>query len=130
MKLNTTGATRLVIILNNHVIKIPNFTYSYHHFIKGILANLNEASTWDIISKYTPYKAYLLCPVTFSFAGIILIMKKANVEKHINELRSSPIDIPLKQLYKPWINNGLGGDDKPDNYGYLNDRLVKIDYGS
>jgi len=80
-------------------------------------------------------KVYLLCPVKWcSWGGWILIMERADVEKHYEEIyNSSPIGNidpceEVKQRYKKWIDAGFGGDDKCDNYGYLSDRLVKVDY--
>lgn len=50
-------------------------------------------------------------------------MKKADMKKHEDEVRSG-----RKFCYAAFVNAGFQGDDKCDNYGYLGDRLVKIDY--
>ena len=67
-------------------------------------------------------------------------MKKADMGRWEDEVYNAPhknklifseeeIEEETKRLYRPWIEVGLGGDDKADNYGYLDGRLVKVDYG-
>lgn len=63
-------------------------------------------------------------------------MKKADVKGYEMWVRSLP-DLPEgtdlrehnKMFYTKWIEAGFGGDDKADNYGYLNGKIVKVDYG-
>lgn len=117
MRIDRKGITRLVIVLNNLVIKIPNFTCQWNHFLQGLLANINEAKTWRL------NRSELLCPVVWSsWGGWILIMRKAVPCKYMSE-GGEEID------YSKWIIAGFGGDDKPDNYGVFNGSTVKIDYG-
>ena len=142
MKVNRRGVTRIVFIFKNVVVKIPNFTYSWKHFLIGITNNIQEKEMWRAMVcvgnefKTPPSKYFgnyilmsdLLCPVRWaSWGGWILIMEKADVEKHIEEVRSLNPGCPYFS-YSDWKNNGLDGDDKPDNFGYYKNRLVKIDY--
>lgn len=132
-----SGCTRIVFIFKTFVVKIPNFRYSWDHFLKGILGNINESRTWKWNSgKYESGKSHLLCPVIWcSWGGWVLIMKRADTESYERWVRSLP---PIsntedcvesnKMFYSQWITAGLGGDDKADNYGYLNGQIVKIDY--
>lgn len=133
MKINHQGCTRIVFILKNIVIKIPRFTYSWEHFLKGIIGNIQENKTWKYNSgKWESGNSYLLCPVVFcSWGGWILIMKRADIKKHIEEIRneSQCLDA-IETRYSKWVEVGFKGDDKPDNYGYIGDQLVKVDYGS
>ena len=116
INLNRKGVTRLVFEFDNFVIKIPNFTYSWQHFLKGILANIQEYTTWSWS------KDELLCPVLWcSWGGWFLIMKKAKTYS-FDEWDNIEVDISNHIKYFP-------GDDTMSNYGYLNDKLVKIDYG-
>lgn len=127
------GTTRIVIIFKTSVIKIPNFSYSWTNFITGVLANIRERDTWRW-NMSRPEILELLAPVLWcSWGALILVMKKADVEGYEQYIRSLPetdLDYREQRLldYKKWIDAGLGGDDKPDNYGYLEGRLVKIDY--
>lgn len=138
MRICLHGVTRIVFIFRGFVIKIPNFTYSWDHFLKGLVSNIREKNTWN----YNGYseerrllREELLCPVLWcSWGGWILVMRKADVDRHYTEVYNAAyygnID-PEKEValrYKKWIDAGFGGDDKCDNYGYLGDRLVKIDY--
>ena len=120
MLLKRNGVTRLVFIFKNIVIKIPNFTCQWDHFLLGIIANINENRCY----KWHEHND-ILCPVKWiSWLGFILIMKRADTDRHLKEVYEDG----LKFNYSSWVNCGLGGDDKPDNYGYVNDKLVKIDY--
>lgn len=122
MKLNRRGCTRLVIVLKTKVIKIPNFTYSWLHFVKGIVANFNENTTWkynNLINRCD--KSYLLCPVVWcSWGGWVLVMERAEI---INREDWDNINIEEHIKY-------FAGDDTLGNYGILNNKVVKIDYGS
>lgn len=122
MKINQTGITRIVIELKSVVIKIPNFAYSWEHFLNGLLANIHERDVFNYSQRNE-----LLCPIVFvSWGGWLLIMKRADVERHEKERTKDTIDNSI--FYEKWISSGFGGDDKPDNYGYYENRLVKIDY--
>lgn len=129
MVVNRTGVTRIVFIFKQVVVKIPNFSYSWQHFLKGLLANIQENTCY----KWSGNKE-LLCPVIWaSWGGWVLVMKRADIKRHEDEIRALPFTIQdpeeqVKERYKEWINAGLGGDDKCDNYGYINNRLVKVDY--
>ena len=121
MKLNRNGITRLVIELKRVVIKIPNFTYSWQHFLKGLIANIHENQTWNVVNKYNPEITHLLCPVLWcSWGGWILIMKK--VDRCLKDEEYDQWDISEHKKY-------FEGDDTVSNYGVLDNRLVKIDYG-
>lgn len=113
MKINRNGITRIVIELERIVIKIPNFLYQWDHFLVGLLSNIREYRTWN----YSENK-HLLCPVIWcSWGGWILIMQKAE------GVSWGEINLRI------FTEAGLDGDDKEDNYGLINGRVVKIDYG-
>ena len=122
MKINMKGVTRIVLEFSRVVVKIPNFTCQWSHFLKGIIANIHEKQTWRWNSgKYETGKSHLLCPVVWaSWGGWLLVMKKARplsweeYEK-IDDLTSHTTHFP--------------GDDTMSNYGYLDGKLVKLDYG-
>jgi len=130
------GVTRLVFVLGSVVVKVPNFTYSWLNFLTGLCANMNEAHTWKYNSGECceQGKSYLLCPVLWcSWGGWLLVMPRVDMERHRKEvgcegLCSKAISASREKRYKSWIDAGFGGDDKPGNYGYYKDRLVKVDY--
>lgn len=123
MKINTIGTTRIVIVLKNIVVKIPNFTFCWTNFVQGILANINENETWKYNSgQYESGKSHLLCPVKWcSWGGWILIMEK--VDELITEDNCHSWDCSKHK-------ECFGGDDTISNYGVLQGRLVKIDYAN
>lgn len=121
IKINRNGCTRIVFIFKKIVVKIPNFTYSWEHFLKGLIANIHESKCWKYNSgKFETGLSSLLCPVLWcSYGGWILIMKKAKVLTDL-EFIESDISEHIKHF---------AGDDKSDSYGWINDNIVKIDYG-
>lgn len=115
MKLNRQGCTRLVIEFRNFVVKVPNFTYSWLHFLCGLVANINEARTW----KWHERKD-LLCPILWaSWGGWFLVMRKVRVLT-IDEYAAANLEDHFTHF---------PGDNKANSYGYLDNKIVKIDYG-
>jgi hypothetical protein len=123
MRINRTGATRIVIECNSVVIKLPNILNGWHHFLLGILANINENKCWKWNSgTFEKGHSHLLCPVLWcSWGGWILVMKKVDSVLTLDE--GWELDI------LPHIKH-FPGDDSGNNYGFLDGRIVKIDYGS
>ena len=114
------GASRIVLLFKDRVIKIPNRRWSWQDFLLGIISNIRENETWKSNSgKYEKGNSYLLCPVLWcSWGGWILIMERA-----------IPCDNDEILDFKPWIDAGFGGDDAIRNYGRINGIVVKLDYG-
>lgn len=91
--------------------------------MSGILANIREGQAWKFNSgKYENFdQSKWLCPVYWvSWGGWVLVMKKVDrvLTADESELSYGHECIPF-----------FGGDDKPQNYGWLDGRVVKIDYG-
>lgn len=139
MKLKRNGVTRLVFIFDKKVIKIPNFLNGWACFICGLLANMREGSAWEYNSgENMTEHVDKLCPVLWrSWGGWILVMRKADTEgykKWFEDMCNDPSKTDdekiafIEHMYDPWIEAGFGGDDKPENYGFLDGRVVKIDY--
>ncbi len=123
MKLELKGATRIVLVIGEYAIKVPNFRYCWHHFLQGLVANINETQTWrDNSGAYATGKEELLCPVLWaSWGGWLLVMRRAVPCRWLGE-DGEEIE------YSKWIVAGFGGDDKPANYGTIEGRIVKLDY--
>lgn len=102
------------------VIKLPNFTVSWNKFLRGLVCNMEEFKTWSYNSgAYESGKSHLLCPVIWaSWGGWILIMKRADPVDEMDE----SVDIRDHKKH-------FRGDDVVSNYGWLEGKLVKIDYG-
>lgn len=124
MRLNLKGVTRIVLEFKTVVVKIPNFTCQWDHFLRGLIANMDEGQTWKWNSgPYNKGTSYLLCPVVwFSWGGWILVMKKAK-PLTVEQWKENTYHIDQHKEHFP-------GDDTVSNYGIYEGRLVKIDYAS
>lgn len=122
MKINLMGCTRIVFIFKKIVIKIPNFTVQWDHFLKGLLANMNEGDTWEWNSgQYEKGYSHLLCPVVWrSWGGWVLVMRRA-VPLTIEDWEKLDDFTEWKEHFP--------GDLTISNFGYYEGRVVKIDYG-
>jgi len=121
----TEGATRKVFVCNKFVIKIPNFK-EYRLFLFGILANMQEKE-WS--GRHRDLAKVLYC---FPF-GLFLIMEKAYVIGERMKDNESWLFFSemIEERYKnDELKEFILSDAKPYNWGYIGDRLVKIDYGS
>lgn len=129
------GTTRIVILIASIAIKMPDFTRIFHRkgwffFLKGILQNEEERKTWQL-ARYTDIynnQYHLLCPVKWcSWGGWILIMERA--EPIYSDQWKEWIDKYGEIMFFPWKDIGLDRDCTKSNFGILEDRLVKVDYG-
>jgi len=115
------GATRSVFVFKRFVVKVPTFL-SWRLFLNGLLANMQE----ELFSGVDD----CLCPVMYSdIFGFVLIMERAYViPNRVNNLNF------LNYLEAKYKNNNMRefilSDSKPSNWGILEGRLVKIDYGN
>lgn len=123
MRINRVGKTRVVIELNNSVVKVPNFLNGWKTFIRGLLSNIDENDIWEWnTGKFEKGYSYLLCPILWcSWGGWIVIMKRVDKVLTHDEYWDLSEEV-LKE------HEHFKGDDHGPNYGYLDGRLVKIDY--
>lgn len=116
-----SGITRNCLVFKNIVIKFPTFI-SYKLFLKGLLANLQE-------KQFSKLEREDLAKVYYGNSlGLVIIMKRANVVDVLcnwGEFKD--------MIYKKYENDNMKdfmlSDCKPSNWGYINNNLVKIDYG-
>ena len=119
-----TGSTRKVFIFNNLVVKMPLIKKNcYRNFLKGLLANEREGRL------YYQTKRSDLCPVVYyNKFGFILIQKRAKVLN--NNINWNNFYEYINCKYKnDSLKEIMLSDLKPSNFGILNKKLVKIDYG-
>jgi len=108
------GTMRRVFIFKNIVVKIPLN-------IKGYLANINEIHNWY---KYKSHREYL-CPIKLhDLLGYVVIMKRVQPIKSLEDYDTSFLGDMIYNVH-PVFN-----DIKENNFGLLNGKLVKIDYGN
>jgi hypothetical protein len=114
------GVTRTVLIFKKRVLKIPSFKNGWINFIYGVEANLQER----IWNGFHPVFAKV---IRSSKLGFWLIMERA--EPIPKETDWGTIKDYLSFTYRNEdIYEIIMSDCKKDNWGVINNRLVKIDY--
>lgn len=109
------GCTRIVFILKTIVIKIPNFLYQHNHFLQGCYANWSERYFTKIFKNNILIEK--VAPTLFcSYFGLISIQKK------VIELNRNLTTEEINHFQE------ITSDIKIQNFGYLNNKLVCIDY--
>lgn len=113
-KLIRWGVTRAVFLVGPYALKVPNWG-RYGLFLDGMLANIQEKK-WSGFSDK-------LCPIIFCIPGGWL-----NVMPRCKPFKGS---IPKKWFKRFTHTNGgiLPVEHKDNSFGFLNDRLVALDYG-
>ena len=118
MKVFFKGSSRWVFVIGNFALKIPSLK-SWRRFLYGLLANMQELEFNTM--KEAQDK---LCPIKFYFPlGFLVIMPKVRVLKDG--------ELTMLQLQEFCINKTyvIPAEHKCDSFGYLNGKLVAIDYG-
>ena len=115
MRVVTKGVTRLVLLIGNFAIKIPNFTCQHNHFLHGCYANWSER-LYPKMFKNMP-EIEKVAPTYFcAWFGLISIQARVvELDRHLTA--------DEKQYFEHQTT-----DIKKENFGYLNGRLVCIDY--
>lgn len=110
------GITRTVLLTRHWAIKVPSVRargFGVRGFLssvtRGISANLSECA-WS--TSDTPG----ICPVRWSLAGLVSVYP-----------RCIPVD-PDHEIDWEAVGFPLPTDRKHQNVGWLNDRIVMIDY--
>lgn len=116
MKIKFNGITRIVFLIGKWAIKIPNFRYQHSHFLQGCYANWSEY-TFCRTMKGLPEYFNKVAPTVFcTWFGLVSVQKRvAELERDLTENET----IYFKELTT---------DIKKENFGYVNDILVCIDY--
>lgn len=126
MKVNRSGGTRIVILTEGLALKFPRIN-SWKHFVQGMLSNMTEGQWKDYGNRH-------LCPIKYSNRfGLLVIMVRAQ-EVTDKEKFEEDLSQLLEDESKGIDPYELGTDffeydGLPKNFGYIDGRLVKIDYG-
>jgi hypothetical protein len=126
-----SGITRTVILTHRYAIKVPSLRRHGDGFAgllwsisRGILANQSETQWW----RNSPAENRgTLCPVLHSWLGGII-----NIYPRCALYRCTP-EQELMMFAREWspiieAEFPAPGDNKPDNFGWHDGRLVRIDY--
>jgi hypothetical protein len=110
------GETRIVFIIGNYAIKIPNFLKGYRQFLYGLISNTQEVH----YQKQSHYLMPVIFRIPFNF---VIVMPKAKV---LSE------NLSFDDYVK--ITDSLGAypkvDHKPDSFGIWKNQVYVIDYGT
>ena len=117
------GATRWVICLGRYAFKLPSL-HSYTDFLGGLRSNVFEYKTYEY-AKEGAFPIDKFCPIVFSLPlGLLNVMRRAAVMKN-EEFKHFKVE--------KFCNMGdyvIPVEHKSDSFGWLNGRIVAIDYGS
>jgi hypothetical protein len=131
MEYNYLGVTREVFLTKKYAIKIPKVKYKWRHFLLGLLANMQEV-------EFSKMNDERICPIKFYIpGGWLLIMPRCEPisEKEFSELDLSIFWPDTSEDYHPdntceRVKYNVPVENKSDSFGYLNGKIVAIDYGS
>ena len=110
------GASRTVLLARGYAIKVPN-TRGWRLFLSGLLGNMQERAF-----SRTGWKE--LCPVLWSDPwGFVVVMPECEpLAKNLDD-----------KSYQNFVTRAVGRvpvEHKRSSFGYLNGKLVAVDYGS
>lgn len=112
------GVSRDVFLVGRWAVKLPKLTYGWKMFLCGLLANMQERS-------FAATKWPQLCPVSFSLpGGWLVVMHRARV---MTEEEFSSFDAKAFCDQPDYI---VPCEFKSDSFGWLDGRIVVIDYGN
>lgn len=109
-RVSQEGCSRFVVVTPVGAFKFPRIRYGWKMFLIGLLCNITEMQTWR------GTRSEGLCPVTDAVPGGWLIVMRPAAP--VPPERSD--EVPAR---------GVGYDDKLENYGVIDGRVVRIDYG-
>lgn len=114
------GCTRIVFLVGRYAIKIPNFLYCHQHFLQGCYANWSERQFCLSFKKVEKTENFIW-KVAYSYwcgwFGLFQI-----------QARCEPLERDLTGCEIMFYNDVCGGDNKKENFGWYQGRLVCIDY--
>lgn len=112
------GVTRRVLLVGAYALKVPTVT-EWRLFLLGLLANMQEA-------LFGRMNRPELCPVLWSIpGGFLVVMRRARV---LTDEEFDALDL------ERWVVRDetftVPAEIKSDSFGYLDGRLVAVDYGN
>lgn len=120
MKIIEQGISRIVFLVGNYAIKIPNFHYSHSHWLQGCYANWSERNYYKVFSKadYEENMVEHVAPSLFcSWFGLVQI-----------QARCEPMEEDLTDEQKEFYYPLCARDCKKQNFGWYKGKLVCLDY--
>lgn len=110
------GCSRQVLLIGRFAIKLPQTGYRWRNFVNGLLHNMNERDRW----RWTRDRR--LCPVLWGDPfGFVLIMRRAETLRDGERTKA--------ELAAQFRDELIRVEPKPCSFGWLDGRLVAVDYG-
>lgn len=121
------GCTRWVIVTRRYALKFPA-CYSWSHFLQGLLCNLQERNVATLHNEER-----ILYPVFCLWGGWLNVYPRVSI---LTELEFENVDIrrfcPTKDGEYPieGVIHNIPVENKHSSFGWYQERVVAIDYGS
>lgn len=118
------GVTREVFLIGDYAFKIPKLRYGWGNFLQGLLCNRQECLWWISIP------AWPFCPIVFSIpGGWLVVMRRARVLTDGEYDRLFGECGPERRKYDE-IEFVIPVEHKSSSFGWIDEQIVIIDYGS
>jgi hypothetical protein len=120
-QLKSSGVTRYVVLVGRLAIKVPRLDYGWRLFLCGLLANMQEREF-----SWTGWPE--LCPVVASLpGGWLVIMRRARL---FTDAEFDRFDMKAWGELAEREDRVIPVEAKSDSFGWLDGRVVAIDYGT
>lgn len=117
-ELRRDGISRAVLLVGPWAIKIPKSRYGWPNFLRGLLANLQEA-------RFSRAGWPELCPVVFAlWGGWLIVQRRA---RHFTEEEWDRFDAEAFCDRGDYV---VPAEAKSSSFGWLDGRAVAVDYGN
>lgn len=113
------GVTRVTFSIWRYVVKVPRLKNGHLLFLEGCLSNWKERNYCKMMKELEDYYNLVAPSLFCSWFGIIQVQKRCVV--NYTELTESQL---------AFFEAVRGGESKPNNFGFINGRMVCLDYGS
>jgi hypothetical protein len=108
------GATRRVLLIGRYALKVPRLDT----FRGALCANKWEREVWNVWQPIFGWQH--ICPVLFADPfGLLVVMPRCT-----QPVDQDVVDASIEDHY-PEVNH----ESKADDHGYLQGRIVVVDYG-
>lgn len=115
------GYSRFVLLIGPYAIKVPYFRWGWFKVVSAVYMNLKEVQIYNYVARQHPEHLRYLCPVVRPLlGGLLLVMRRAE---------TGLCEQDISTVYRLRIRAArLHADDKCENYGRIDGRIVKLDY--
>jgi hypothetical protein len=110
-----------VVLVGPWAIKVPRFGYGWAMGLRGLLANMQEA-------VFSRARWPELCPVVFAlWGGWLIVMRRA---RPMTDVEWETFNVEAFRYPNDDYSRVIPVEEKRDSFGWLDGRVVAVDYGS